>query len=346
MTGRSTAANFAFVAPAILRSRPSQRVLRMQQALRSWSASLPCARPSCDPAVLLARSRAPQLLYHDVLRDFRNLCAIATVVAGRTAQLGNGSNWLATHSDFFTFAHHVAGKDGAIVTLDGIVRGLDDDPEEFLFTASPMIDSPGSFSVHVDSALYDRLVRRWRRHHFGTRKTRRGRQLFRALEIAFQAARYPSDGMTSWNDIGTRIGLWVSAFEVLCHPGTTNVNKGVVQSALSAAAWTSKRFRAKRFRVTRNGKAYPATLAEKVYDGIYQARNDFMHGNRVAARSRSWRCANRSARLDYVAAPVFGVALYVATGLNHSSTLEFDELVAVGSIEKALRLEGVRARKT
>ena len=69
------------------------------------------------PCVLLARSRAPQLLYHDVLRDFRNLCAIATVVAGRTAQLGNGSNWLATHSDFFTFAHHVAGKDGAIVSV-------------------------------------------------------------------------------------------------------------------------------------------------------------------------------------------------------------------------------------
>jgi hypothetical protein len=41
--------------------------------------------------------------------------------------------------------------------------------------------------------------------------------VFRSLEVAFQANRFPSDGLSSINDIGTRIGLWVSAFEVLFH---------------------------------------------------------------------------------------------------------------------------------
>ena len=40
-----------------------------------------------------------------------------------------------------------------------------------------------------------------------------------SLEVAFHAALFPADGLASINDVGTRIALWVSAFEVLWSSG-------------------------------------------------------------------------------------------------------------------------------
>jgi hypothetical protein len=42
--------------------------------------------------------------------------------------------------------------------------------------------------------------------------------MFRSLEIAFHALRFPTDALLSVYELGVRIVLWVSAFEVLLYP--------------------------------------------------------------------------------------------------------------------------------
>jgi hypothetical protein len=85
--------------------------------------------------------------------------------------------------------------------------------------AAAAFGNPTDFSLVFDQPLLDRLFRTWRQCYLRKRNRKKLLRLFRALEVAFHAALFPADGLTSINDVGSRIALWVSAFEVLCHPG-------------------------------------------------------------------------------------------------------------------------------
>jgi hypothetical protein len=132
--------------------------------------------------------------------------------------------------------------------------------------------------------------------------------MFRALEVAFHAGLFPADGLTSINDVGTRLALWVSAFEVLCHPGGS-VNKRHVQGVISGAPFTDRLLLAKRFTVTYGGRTFPATLPEALYDDLYWARNQFLHGMPVRPAALHYRRSNKYARLADVAPVLFNSAV-------------------------------------
>jgi hypothetical protein len=292
-----------------------------------------------EPACLVIRADAmtPDA---DAIRDFRNACAICAVSSGRCSALLGHGQWVAYYSDFFTFSHHLADRSGSVGTLAGISRGADDEVESILGTSAAMIGRPDNFSVSVDKPLFGYLLRAWRRKHLSKTATRPIRQAFRALEIAIHASSFPSDGFTTMNDRGTRIGLWVSAFEVLFHPGT-KVDKRVVQQRLAAAPWITRLMQTTRHEIVHRGQSYPATLPERIYDVMYQARNDFMHGNRIRQSSIFWRYGNRSASLEFVAAALFGAALRAALGGRPRKVEEqVDEhFFGMRRIEKALQLK-------
>src|SRR5262245_51804676 len=98
-----------------------------------------------------------------------------------------------------------------------------------------------------------------------TEKSKGLLRFFRALEVAFHASLFPADGLTSINDVGTRIALWVSAFEVLCHPGG-GVNKRHVQGVISGAPFSNKSLLSTRFTIKYGGNKFRVTLPEALYD--------------------------------------------------------------------------------
>jgi hypothetical protein len=302
-----------------------------------------------EPSVLAVATGDDRLLTAETLRDFRNVCAICAVAGGRSAKLGDGMQWAIHYSDFFQFNHHIAGKDGAILTLDGISRGMDDEIEKYLASAAASIRNPANFSTEIDKPLLATLSKQWRRRHFRRRTTRNDRQTFRALEIAFQASRYPSDGFVTNNDIGTRIGLWVSAFETLFHPGKRNVDKRDVQAALRSANWTDKEFTQSKYSISYRGNRLRVTLAEKLYDQLYAVRNDFMHGERPGILSKRWRFRGKDAPLEFVVPSLFAAALRAK--LVHKPDEPYDELAdehfwGIGRIQRALKLtKGIRRRR-
>jgi hypothetical protein len=167
---------------------------------------------------------------------------------------------------------------------------------------------PSNWSIIVDEPLLERLLTCWRRCYLRNRDRANLRRLFRALEVAFHASLYPADGLTSINDIGTRLALWVSAFEVLCHPGGS-VSKRDVQKVLSDAPFGSKELKSKRYIVTYQHKRIPATMPEALYDDLYWARNQFLHGMPVRPAMLHYRQSSTYAPLINVAPVLFSAAL-------------------------------------
>jgi hypothetical protein len=100
-------------------SPADQTAVRMVGAFRNWFGVR--YMPSC----LLLRERSDE-----VLRAFRNVCAISTITQA-TARMFNGGQWLPTYGDFFFFASHVPNQNGWIGNLQGMVRGMNDDVDSF-----------------------------------------------------------------------------------------------------------------------------------------------------------------------------------------------------------------------
>jgi hypothetical protein len=161
----------------------------------------------------------------------------------------------------------------------------------------------------VDEPLLDRLFRCWRRCYLKKKDRRKLGRLFRSLEVAFHASLYPADGMASINDIGTRIALWVSAFEVLGHLGTGSVNKRIVQKLISDTPFTAKELTAKRHTISYQGTKVRVTLPEALYDDLYWARNQFLHGMPVRPPMLRYRQSKDYAPLLNIAPALFNAAL-------------------------------------
>jgi hypothetical protein len=297
-------------------------------------------RPGC----FLIRSEIPIASRQaDAIRAFRNACAVATISARYAARIANpnAAQWHVAWTDQFRFGHFIAGKNGWIQTFGGPVMGMDDEiPRQ---NAAAAFGNPTKFSLVVDQPLLERLFRSWRRCYLRQRDRKRLLRLFRSLEIAFHASLFPADGLTSINDIGTRLALWVSAFEVLCHPGG-GVNKRHVQDVLANAPFSEKRLSSTRFTVKYGGTKFRATLPEALYDDLYWARNQFLHGMPVRRAMLRYRQSKGYAELTDVAPVLFNAALVSQLNSLHvpGAPMDFNS-VTIRTIAKYMKShEGIR----
>jgi len=261
------------------------------------------------PACLLVRSDIPISERRvEALRAFRNVCALASVTAAHAVALDspNFGGWRTYWTDQFLFGYFTAGQSGYVQTLDGASKGSDNKiPNQ---QPSAQFGRPANWSVIVDRPLLERLFRCWRRCYVQQKDRAKLRRLFRALEVAFHAGLFPADGLTSINDIGTRIGLWISAFEVLCHPGTS-VGKRDVQVMLSRVPYDLNEVKAKRYKIRNQQKDLKVCLPEALYDDLYSARNQFFHGNNVTRATLHYRQSTKYVGLADIAPVLFNACL-------------------------------------
>jgi hypothetical protein len=102
----------------------------------------------------------------------------------------------------------------------------------------------------------------------------------------------------------------VSALEVLCHPGG-KVNKRVVQGVLRNAPYEFRRLLDKTFVVyeSQSKPRVKATLPEALYDDLYWARNQFLHGNAVNEKVLHYRKSEKFYPLNRIAPVLYSAAL-------------------------------------
>jgi hypothetical protein len=252
------------------------------------------------PGCLILDSDAPERAKtSEALRAFRNVCAIATIL--RSFADGPYAPQFSDHFDLYPLE---PGNDGNIVAVNGIVGGTDD-AEGFAGQCSPHIQVPWNFTCQPYGRVLARLIGAWQRC-FLRRRNRPGLlRCFRALEIAVHACRYPTDSLMSLHDAGVRLVLWVSAFEVLLHPGGQRVDLPVVLTAIRSLPWEDKRLGHRRYRTQYRRQPLHMTVPEAIYYDLYMARNDFAHGNPTLRRVLRFRKTARRGTLAELAPLIF-----------------------------------------
>lgn len=255
------------------------------------------------PGCLIVDSNAPRQTTA-ALRAFRNACAIATVLpAYADGQLAP------RFSDFFDIYPLVPHDDGSIVAVDAIMPGGYDDPDHFAGQCSALIQTPWNFTCHPSQRLLTQLLRAWRTC-FQTRRRRQALlRLFRTVDVAVHACRFPTDNLRSVYDVGLRLVVWVSAFEVLLHPTGGQINLPSVLGVIGGLPWTNRELTRSRYRRNYRGHRLTLTLPEAVYFDLYTARNDFAHGNQVRRRRLTLRRRPRGGPLLQLAPLLFRVVL-------------------------------------
>lgn len=239
------------------------------------------------PTVLIIRKDTPYG-FKDVsaIAGFRDAVSFSTIAGGRALHVGSDSaygypNWSETF-DFYTWMLSRYGEH--LIAQTPAMMGTHD-VRHFGGQTTPGLPQVRVEPSHVDGPIFDEIMRRWARRFGDGEVSWEDRALFRSLNMARSAMMMPGGVEYGFYDVGRLITLWISAFEILLHPGPGGgVGETQVLDLLDAADWLDDRCREKVHPV-KVGKspAVDRTLASSLYHRIYALRNDFLHGNEVTA---------------------------------------------------------------
>jgi hypothetical protein len=187
--------------------------------------------------------------------------------------------------------------------------------EEFHGQSSPELSPMELTKEDIDEQLFQSLISRWKRHHLGKRQRWQDRALFRSLNMAVQASQLPAGIDTTSYDLGRKAALWVSACEILSHPGNGRADLGSVYSLFDKVHYQDRNVSARRYAAYHPGKRRARrSLSCWLYGKLYRARNDFLHGNPIGPRALY--PSNSDVSLFWLAPSLYRLALTGFLGLS------------------------------
>lgn len=242
-----------------------------------------------EPALLLIAQAAPEAASEpEAIAGFRDAVALAGIMPARARMIEKRQRQVpdplwADDYDFFPWmvskdGDRLVGSTPALLSAGNIsalraVRGH----------SSPLVLRRSTDPSRFDHPLLEALLKRWTVRFDGKEPCWRDRALFRSLNMAFSAARVPSGTEEVFYDYGRVAALWVSAFEILVHPGEDGrAGLGKVVDLLEGAPWVDGDARQKGIRIRINKRdCRCVTCASWLYEKLYRCRCDFLHGNPV-----------------------------------------------------------------
>ena len=271
----------------------------------------------------LHKSVKPDL---EAIIAFRNLLAISSIVQSWERLIRHG-----TQLDYYKFSNYfdlypysLSKDEKDLIASTPSILGLDE-PAEFQGQCSPEIAPAHSTSRFYDAALFEALSKEWVKY-FVRRKRKEwtSRALFRSLEMSFRAAGLPFRNQGTIHDYGANIALWISAFEILTHPGNEYVNLTKILNFLGDIYFRNKKLNYKRYN-GRNGERL--NLVQKTYFEMHVARNQFLHGNPVNKSDLFPDRKLNNNSLTVIAPILYKCALYHFLGLFKFDSNNLSEIV-------------------
>lgn len=263
------------------------------------------------PAVLIVQKDAPRsILTVEALASFRDVIAISVVGYNRALELRHPRGHRITFSSSFWFYPWMLDIDNEYLVIGTPAMLGMHDITAFKGQSSPEIWPMVLRTPDIDHPLMNALLARWQSHF-----ARRGGPewpdlaLFRSLNMANQAALPPAGSDTTFYDVGRSIALWVSAFEILAHPGIGKSGLFPVYELLDKVEWKLRSAAARRYKAYEPGRnpTHRRTLACWLYGELYDVRNHFLHGNPVSRNRLNIKRADRN--LFQYTAPLYRMAL-------------------------------------
>jgi hypothetical protein len=254
----------------------------------------------CWPSLLILRADAPDTCRTaEAVTAFRDLASLSAVLLARARRLRFDRGEPFAYSTAFQLYPWM----------------LDNRYEDLIMT------NPASLSVHLlsefkgqsfpeqsQSSLMERdidlpfaeaLLERWVTRFPRASTAWSDRALFRSLNMANEAARIPTVVASTFYDVGRTLALWVSAFEIVAHPGGTGrSNFTTVADMIEKVRWLDPALGAAAHNIVMGRNASQRPLATWVYKKIYDLRNDYLHGNDVSGASLM---LNKKAVIDFAA---------------------------------------------
>lgn len=237
------------------------------------------------PSVLIIRDDAPNS-FRDVsaIGGFRDAIAFSTIVAGRALHVTKGGGFgYPTWAETFDFYTWMLGRDGEHLIAQTPAMMGSHTVEKFHGQTTPGLPQVELLPHYIDGPIFDEVMRRWTRRFGGDEVSWEDRALFRSLNMAHAAMMMPGGVEYGFYDVGRLLTLWISAFEILLHPGPGGgVGEIQVLDLLDSVDWLDPRCREIAHPV-KTGKrpAVMRSVAAALYDRIYKLRSDFQHGNDV-----------------------------------------------------------------
>ena len=238
---------------------------------------------SVRPSVVLVAKSAPQSVFTiDAISSFRDIVALSAVPISRALQLQYSKAFPFQYSNSFALYpwslsrdyKHLVLNTGALMSMNSV--------DKFQGQSSPEVPFQRARVSDLDAVLLAKLMSRWKSRYATKRTSWEDRALFRSLNMANQAAQIPWTADETRYDRGRITALWVSAFEILVHPGRGG-RSGLEQvlDLLDRVEWVTSFLSRRTYKVRSGKKVFRRGFASSVYGQMYSARNDFLHGNPV-----------------------------------------------------------------
>jgi hypothetical protein len=261
-----------------------------------------------EPSVLILNTAAPPIFREiTALASFRDLIAVSAVTYSRALELRHPRGHRVLFGEAFAIypwmldRHYedVIGSTPAILGTHELSR--------FKGQSSPALFRTSLGESDIDQPLLAALMARWRRRYEAAEPAWEDVVLMRSLNMAYHASLLPAGTDTTFYDVGRIVSLWVSAFEILVHPGGSGqANRDKVFEMIERAPW-AKPESGQLAHDTGGKTKVKRTLASWLYQVLYECRNDFLHGNPVE-RSNLVLTTPQRAIFEY-AAPLYRISL-------------------------------------
>jgi hypothetical protein len=254
--------------------------------------------------------------------SFRDAVAASFVLLARARAVTSSFPLSAQWMDGFSIFPWMLARDHKhIVCQTPAVRGLHN-VESFRGQSSPELVCRSLTKGDLDQPLFNTLRQKWREVYLDGSTAHADIALFRSLNMAFRAGSIPAGADATDYDYGRSIALWVSAFEILAHPGGSGkADLFKVYDLFETAPYESAKL-SDAVHTAYDKRARPAqyrNLACWLFGEIYRARNDFLHGNPLPP-DRMFIKGSGQHMLNYVA-PLYRVALSAALGIRWTSAM-------------------------
>lgn len=279
------------------------------------------------PAVLIVREDWNSDLAGkpEPLIAFRNAVAAASILPSRAQWPGDG--WLGVSwSESFDYHPARLRHDGskldfwtpALNSIGFRLKGL---------SLTPDLRVPRTELRHTDERLAERLGRVWHIRYRRGREKRKSAKVFRSLEAAFEGLGVRFRSYSSLSEIGLNAVPWATAVEVLASPADGRVNKWHCTRLIQQHEFCDHRLRWKRYWVKASKGRRHMTLAQRVFLRLYDARNKFVHGDKVSVRLLLTTGDERPPLLS-LASTVYRTALmaYLDEHWPHGPTVASDDI--------------------
>ena len=263
------------------------------------------------PTVLLLRPRASRrFMTMDAMASFRDVLSMSVVPRSRARTIQYERLRGIYFSKAFDFYPWVIDKDYEhLIAVTPRMIALHD-VKKFRGQSAPEISGMKMSETDLDQPLFDELASRWRRSYGSRKPAWEDVALMRSLNMAHQASQMPAPVDATLLDYGRLVALWVSAFEILVHPGPGGeANRWTVYELLEKAPWQMRqnRIRNLKCRAKKKKKFEHRALPSWLYQRLNDERNTFLHGNPI--NKRQLLLPKTKCNIMEFAAPLYRMAL-------------------------------------